>query len=93
MVARLDYNKGEIQRKGRNKDMWYLFVFNVYFLVVFNFCIISVLGADKFFTGKLHADDVYGRPKVNDEATTCHRGEGKAIINGCTDGSRELPLR
>ena len=68
-------------------------MFNVYFIVVFNFVLFSVLGVDELFTGKRCADAVYGIPRVNDDGTTCHRGEGKAIINGCIDGSRELPLR
>ena len=63
------------------------------FLVVFNFVLFSVVGADEVFTGQLHADDVCGRPKVHDDGTFCHRDKGKAIINGCTDGSIELPLR
>ena len=70
-----------------------LFVFNVYFYVVFNFILFSILGADEVFTGKRYADTVYGRSEVDDDGTTSHRGEGKAIINDCTDRSRELPLR
>ena len=94
MVACLNYNKEEIQMKGRNTDVRCLFVFNVYFLVVFNFVLFSVLGADEFFAGKRYADAVMGGGlKVRDDGTSCHRGEGKAIINGCTDGPRELPLQ
>ena len=70
-----------------------LFVFNVYFRVVFNFVLFYVLGADEVFAEQRHADAVYGRPNVNDDDTTCHRGEGKAIINVHTYGSRKIPLR
>ena len=68
-------------------------VFNVCFRVVFNFVLFSVLGADKVFAGQRHADAIHGRLKVSDDGATCHRGEGETIINGCVDGSRELPLR
>ena len=53
----------------------------------------SVLGADEVFTGQQCADAIHGRSKVSHDGATCHRGEGKSIIDGCTDGSRELPLR
>ena len=92
MVACLNNKKGEMQRKGRNNDMQCLFTFNICSLVAFNFVLFSVLGADAVFKGKRCADDVRGMPKVCDDGTTCHRGEGKAIINGCTGRSRELPL-
>ena len=59
---------------------------------MFNFVVFSVLGADEVLTGKWHDDAVCGRLKVSDNGVTCHRGEGKAIINGCTDGSREILL-
>ena len=40
-----------------------------------------------------HASAACGRLKVSDGGATCDRGEGKAIINGCADGERELPLQ
>ena len=68
-------------------------MFNVCLLVVFNFALFSVLGADRVFAGQRCADAVYGRPKVHGDGVGYHRGEGEAIINVCTDGSRELPIR
>ena len=88
-----DTKKIEFQRKGRNKDIRSLLMFNVYFLIVFNFVLFSILGTDEVFVGQRYADAVYRRPKVNDDGPSCHRGEGKSIINDCTDGSSELPLR
>ena len=61
--------------------------------VVFNFVVFYVLGADEVLTGQWCVGSIYGRLKVSDDGTTCHRGEGKAIINGCTDGSREISLQ
>ena len=68
-------------------------MFIVCFIVVFNFVLFSVLGADEVFTGQRYADAVCGRPKVCDDGAACHQGEGKAIVNSCTDGSKKLPLR
>ena len=81
MIQNNGYNNGCYNRDN-----------NVYLLLVFNFVLFSVLGAEEFCTGNRYADAVYERPKMNDNGTTCHQAEGKAIINGCTDGSRELSL-
>ena len=80
-------------KERKHKDIRYLFVFKVYFRVVFNLVLFSVLGADEVFTGQRHADAVYERSEVGDDGTTSYRGEGKAITIGCTDRSRELTLR
>ena len=93
MIACLNHKKRERQRKERNEDTRCLFVFNVCYRVLFNFVFFSVLGADGVFTGKWHADAVCGRPNVCDDGMACHRGEGKEIINGCTNGSKEIPIR
>ena len=42
----------------------------------------------KFKQEKRCAGAVYGRQKVSDDGSISHRTEGKAIINGCTDGSK-----
>ena len=55
------------------------------FRIVFKFVEFSVLCTGEVLTGKRCAGAVHGRLKVIDEGTVCHRGEGKAIINGCTD--------
>ena len=68
-------------------------MFNVCFVFEFNFNYFFGLGADEVFTGQRYADAIYGRPKVDDDGTACHRGEGKAIINGCTDWSKEISLQ
>ena len=37
------------------------------------------------FSVLLIAGAVYRGSKVNNDGVVCHRSEGKAIINGCTD--------
>ena len=79
--------------QGRNNDAQCLLVLNDYSLAVFDFFLFSTLGAGDFFAGQRRAGVVCGRLTVSDDGATCHRGEGKAITNGCAGGSRELPLR
>ena len=38
--------------------------------------------------GKKCTGDVCGRLEVHDDGTFVHRDDGKAIINGCTDGEK-----
>ena len=54
-----------------------------------NFVVFFVLSSGEFLLGKRHTGAVYGRSKVHDDGVVGHCGEGKDIINGCTDGFKK----
>ena len=58
--------------------MWFYF-----FLWIF------ALSTGEVLTGWRCAGDVWGRLEVHDDGTLVHRGEGKAIVNGCADGEEK----
>ena len=60
-------------------------IFFVLLANVMNFRLTTV----DVLTGQRHANAICGRFEVHDDGVSVHRGEGKAIINGCTDREKK----